>query len=204
MMGCLPEGITPIYEADGVEFRETIGSLCILCFMIQSRSTSPKDGRKSEHPSPTVGLLTQKARLHTELWTDQLALFCLQNPQPCFLVIALLEAIKYLCVIWRLQLPKFSGGGWSGDEEAGSNPLCPGRFVPINSLKAEHWSQCLLNYSRSWVPLVCLSENQFLSLRTTMFYCKRTEPCKKKHWELFWTSMYFLPGYMMGILGVNE
>lgn len=66
--------------------------------MSQSRFNPLKKGRMSGHPSPIVGLVTQKARIHTELQIEQSALFCLQNPISCFLVIVLLEASIFLCI----------------------------------------------------------------------------------------------------------
>lgn len=102
MTGCLlPERITLIHEADGVQFRETTGSLCILCFMIRSRSTPSKE---SEHPSGSLSiplpLLACWLRKPGSIQSckQQLDLFYLQFPQSCPLVTALLEAIKYLCV----------------------------------------------------------------------------------------------------------
>lgn len=102
MTGCLlPERITLIHEAHGVRFRETTGSLCILCFMIRSRSTPSKE---SEHPLGIWASLSHCWLANSESqgpyraansnWT----FFYLQYPQSCFLFTALLEAIKYLCV----------------------------------------------------------------------------------------------------------
>lgn len=68
------------------------------CFMIQSRSNHVEKGRMSDHPSPIVSLLTQKARIHTELQTEPSTFFCLQNPKSFFLVIILLEASIFLCM----------------------------------------------------------------------------------------------------------
>ena len=51
------------------------------CFMIKSRSNHVEKGRMSEHPSPIVNLLTQKARIHTELQTELSTFFCLQKSQ---------------------------------------------------------------------------------------------------------------------------
>lgn len=155
----LPEWITLIHEADGVRFRETTGSLCILCFMKQSRSTPSKE---SEHPSSTAGLLTQKTRVHTELQTAT-GPFLPPIPQILLFGYSTVRGYQISVCIWTLQLPNSSGDRWSGDGEAG--PLCPGRFVPMNSLQAGCWSQCLLSYSRSWVHWFGLSENLFLSLR---------------------------------------
>lgn len=91
----LPGGITPKYEADEDGFRKTVGGPFVRCLIIQSRSIHLKEDREVEPPFPTVSLLTQDARLHAELQTEQLApLWC----HTLLFGMVMLQAIIFLCV----------------------------------------------------------------------------------------------------------
>ena len=104
----LPGGITPAYEADEVGLRKTIDGPFMLCFIVQSRATHLKEDSEVEHPFPTVSLLTQEARVHTELQTEQLTLLW------CHVLLfgyGHVGGYHLSVCIWRLQLPKFGGDG---------------------------------------------------------------------------------------------
>ena len=157
--------------------------------MIQSRSNPLKKGRMSEQPSPVVGLVTQKARIHTELQTEQSALFCLQNPKSCFLVIVLLEASIFLCISEDCDFQSSLGKDGVGMEKqvvvhCGLADLS--LWTALYRQSAGHsvfWAD-----SRSWIPLVCFVRESVSSyptgsnIWTTMSHRNIAEQGKKKHW----------------------